>query len=307
MSNILITGGAGFIGSHLVEKLLNSDHYIYCIDNLSTGSLKNIKQYINKNNFKFINHDIVNPIPSLNIDLIYNLACPASPIHYQMDPIQTMKTSIIGTYNIINLALLNNAKVVFTSTSEVYGNPKEHPQKESYWGNVNTIGPRSCYDEGKRCSETILSDYYKSQNLQVSIVRIFNTYGPNMSVGDGRVISNFIIAALNDENLIINGTGMQTRSFCYIDDTINAILKASKCDDFGPFNIGNPNEISVNDLAKKIISLINSKSNIVFEKLPEDDPLQRRPDISRADEILHWKPSIDLEEGLKKTINHFNL
>jgi len=305
MSKILVAGGAGFIGSHLIKKLLDLGHFIYCLDNLSTGSLVNIKDYMDNDNFEFINHDIINPIPHYNVDTIYNLACPASPIHYQMDPIKTMKTSVIGTYNIIDLALLENAKVIFTSTSEIYGDPLEHPQKETYWGHVNPIGVRSCYDEGKRCSETILSDFYKFQNLKVSIARIFNTYGPDMQIGDGRVVSNFIISALNNKDLIINGEGKQTRSFCYVEDTVDGLLKISASDNFGPFNIGNPNEISIQYLAELIIKLTDSKSKISFGALPQDDPLRRNPDISKAKDILNWEPFIDLKDGLNRAINYF--
>jgi len=304
MTKILVVGGAGFIGSHLVEKLLDLGYFIYCMDNLTTGTLTNIKKYTN-NNFEFINHDIVNSLPQLDVDIIYNLACPASPIHYQMDPIQTMKTSVIGTYNIIDLALLNNAKIIFTSTSEIYGDPLEHPQKETYWGNVNSIGPRSCYDEGKRCAETILSDYAKSQHLDASVIRIFNTYGPNMEMGDGRVVSNFIVSALTGKNLIINGDGKQTRSFCYVDDTVDGLLKLLDNGGFGPFNIGNPNEITIQALAEIIIKLTNSESKVSFANLPQDDPLKRKPDIAKAKANLNWEPSVDLEEGLNRTINYF--
>ncbi len=305
MLKILVSGGAGFIGSHLIKKLLGLGHFVYCLDNLSTGSLVNIKNYINDDNFEFINHDIINSIPHYSVDIIYNLACPASPIHYQMDPVKTMKTSVIGTYNIIELALLENAKIIFSSTSEIYGDPLEHPQKETYWGHVNPIGVRSCYDEGKRCSETILSDYHKFQNLDVSIARIFNTYGPNMMIGDGRVVSNFIVSALNNKDLIINGDGLQTRSFCYVDDTIDGLLKISNNNDFGPFNIGNPNEMSIKSLAEMIIKLTDSKSKVSFRELPKDDPLRRRPDISKAKKVLNWEPSIALEKGLYKTIDYF--
>ena len=221
---ILVSGGAGFIGSHLIKKLLDKGHFVYCIDNLSTGNLVNIKKYINNPNFEFINHDIINTLPHFNIDLIFNLACPASPIHYQMDPIKTMKTSVLGTYNIIDLALMENAKIIFTSTSEIYGDPLEHPQKETYWGHVNPIGIRSCYDEGKRCSETILLDYHKFQKLDVTIARVFNTYGPQMMTEDGRVVSNFIVSALENKDILINGDGLQTRSFCYVNDTVNALI-----------------------------------------------------------------------------------
>ena len=305
MLKVLVTGGAGFIGSHLIKVLLESDYFVYCIDNLSTGNLGNIKNYMNNDKFEFINHDITNPMSHYDVDIIYNLACPASPIHYQMDPIKTMKTSVIGTYNIIELALLVNAKLIFTSTSEIYGDPLEHPQKETYWGNVNPIGIRSCYDEGKRCSETILSDYSKFQNLKVSIARIFNTYGPNMNSNDGRVVSNFIVSALGDNDIIVNGNGMQTRSFCYVDDTVSALIKIINSDNFGPFNIGNPNEMTIKNLAEFIIDLTNSKSNILFGDLPDDDPVKRKPDISKAKKILGWEPTIDLMNGLSKTINYF--
>ncbi len=306
MLKVLVAGGAGFIGSHLIKKLLDLGHFIYCLDNLSTGSLVNIKKYIDNPNFEFINHDIINPIPHYQIDLIYNLACPASPIHYQMDPIKTMKTSVLGTYNIIDLALLENAKIIFSSTSEIYGDPLEHPQKETYWGHVNPIGIRSCYDEGKRCSETILLDFHKFQKLNISIARIFNTYGPNMMSEDGRVVSNFIISALNNKDIVINGDGRQTRSFCYVDDTVKALISLASLDDVGPFNIGNPNEITIKELSEIIIRLTNSKSEISFVPLPEDDPLKRKPDISKAKNKFGWKPSVNLEDGLKKTISFFN-
>ena len=306
MLKVLVAGGAGFIGSHLIKKLLDLGHFIYCLDNLSTGSLVNIKKYIDNPNFEFINHDIINPIPHYQIDLIYNLACPASPIHYQMDPIKTMKTSVLGTYNIIDLALLENAKIIFSSTSEIYGDPLEHPQKETYWGHVNPIGIRSCYDEGKRCSETILLDFHKFQKLNISIARIFNTYGPNMMSEDGRVVSNFIISALNNKDIVINGDGRQTRSFCYVDDTVKALISLASLDDVGPFNIGNPNEITIKELSEIIIRLTNSKSKISFFPLPEDDPLKRKPDISKAKNKFGWKPSVNLEDGLKKTISFFN-
>ena len=305
MSKILVSGGAGFIGSHLIKKLLDQNHFVYCLDNLSTGNLSNIKDFMNNENFEFINHDIINTIPHRNVDIIYNLACPASPIHYQMDPIKTMKTSVLGNYNIIELALLEDAKIVFSSTSEIYGDPLQHPQTETYWGNVNPIGVRSCYDEGKRCSETILSDFHKFQNLKVSIARIFNTYGPNMNVGDGRVVSNFIVSAINNKDMVINGDGNQTRSFCYVDDTVDGLLKLSTINDFGPFNLGNPNEISIKYLSEKIINLTGSKSNSSFIDLPEDDPLRRKPDISKAENILNWKPVVSLDDGLKKTIEYF--
>tara|TARA_B100001989_G_scaffold13397_1_gene8355 strand:+ start:631 stop:1551 length:921 start_codon:yes stop_codon:yes gene_type:complete len=302
---ILVSGGAGFIGSHLIKKLLDKGYFVYCIDNLSTGNLVNIKKYINNPNFEFINHDIINTLPHFNIDLIFNLACPASPIHYQMDPIKTMKTSVLGTYNIIDLALMENAKIIFTSTSEIYGDPLEHPQKETYWGHVNPIGIRSCYDEGKRCSETILLDYHKFQKLDVTIARVFNTYGPQMMTEDGRVVSNFIVSALENKDILINGDGLQTRSFCYVDDTVNALISMIDINDFGPFNIGNPNEITIKELSQIIIELTSSKSKISFKPLPKDDPLKRKPDISLAMKKLNWQPEIDLNKGLIETIKFF--
>ena len=302
---ILVSGGAGFIGSHLIKKLLDKGHFVYCIDNLSTGNLVNIKKYINNPNFEFINHDIINTLPRFNIDFIFNLACPASPIHYQMDPIKTMKTSVLGTYNIIDLALMENAKIIFTSTSEIYGDPLEHPQKETYWGHVNPIGIRSCYDEGKRCSETILLDYHKFQKLDVTIARVFNTYGPQMMTEDGRVVSNFIVSALENKDILINGDGLQTRSFCYVDDTVNALISMIDINDFGPFNIGNPNEITIKELSQIIIELTSSKSKISFKPLPKDDPLKRKPDISLAIKKLNWQPEIDLNKGLIETIKFF--
>ena len=302
---ILVSGGAGFIGSHLIKKLLDKGHFVYCIDNLSTGNLVNIKKYINNPNFEFINHDIINTLPHFNIDLIFNLACPASPIHYQMDPIKTMKTSVLGTYNIIDLALMENAKIIFTSTSEIYGDPLEHPQKETYWGHVNPIGIRSCYDEGKRCSETILLDYHKFQKLDVTIARVFNTYGPQMMTEDGRVVSNFIVSAIENKDILINGDGLQTRSFCYVDDTVNALISMIDINDFGPFNIGNPNEITIKELSQIIIELTSSKSKISFKPLPKDDPLKRKPDISLAMKKLNWQPEVDLNKGLIETIEFF--
>ena len=302
---ILVTGGAGFIGSHLCKRLLNEKHKVICLDNLFTGSLKNIDSFKNNNNFEFVNHDITKPYFRDNIDEIYNLACPASPIHYQSNPIKTVKTCTIGVINMLGLAKKNNAKILQASTSEVYGDPEIHPQKEDYNGNVNTLGYRSCYDEGKRCAETLFMDYKREHNLNIRIVRIFNTYGPNMTKNDGRVVSNFILQALNNENITIYGNGSQTRSFQFIDDLIEGLLKMMNSDFTGPVNLGNPIELSMKDLAAKIIKLTNSLSDIIYKELPEGDPKRRRPDISLASSKLGWNPVIDLETGLQKTINYF--
>ena len=302
---ILVTGGAGFIGSHLCKRLLNENHKVICLDNLFTGTLKNIEEFENNDNFEFVNHDITKPYYSDNIDEIYNLACPASPIHYQSNPIKTVKTCTIGVINMLGLAKKNNAKILQASTSEVYGDPEIHPQKEDYNGNVNTLGYRSCYDEGKRCSETLFMDYKREHNLNIRIVRIFNTYGPNMTKNDGRVVSNFILQAINNENITIYGDGLQTRSFQFIDDLVEGLLKMMNSDFVGPVNLGNPVELSMKDLAGKIINLTNSSSDIIYKELPEDDPKRRRPDISLANTKLDWKPIIDLEYGLQKTISYF--
>ena len=305
--NILITGGAGFIGSHLSKRLLNENNKVICVDNLFTGNMNNISDLIDNPNFQFIDHDITKPLYLEDIDQIYNLACPASPINYQKNPIKTVKTCTIGVINILGLAKKNKAKILQASTSEVYGDPEIHPQKEDYNGNVNPIGFRSCYDEGKRCSETLFMDYYREHNLKIKIVRIFNTYGSNMSVDDGRVVSNFINQAINDLDLTINGDGSQTRSFQYIDDLINGMVSMMKSDDnfIGPVNLGNPNETSIKQLASKIIDLIESKSKIVYRNLPMDDPKRRKPDISLANEKLKWSPVCDLENGLESTIEYF--
>ena len=305
--NILITGGAGFIGSHLCKALSKFGHKIICLDNLFTGSLDNISELLKNPNFEFVNHDIVEPFFRDNIDEIYNLACPASPIHYQYNPIKTVKTCTVGVINILGLAKKNNSKVLQASTSEIYGDPLHHPQKETYNGNVNPIGYRSCYDEGKRCSETLFMDYFREHKLKIKIVRIFNTYGPKMSVNDGRVVSNFISQAISNKNITIYGDGSQTRSFQFIDDLIDGLIKVmSSGDNFiGPVNLGNPDEISVKDLAKKILVLTNSSSNMVFSALPDDDPFKRKPDISFALKKLNWQPKVNLENGLKKTINSF--
>ena len=305
--NILVTGGAGFIGSHLCKSLIEMGHKIICLDNLFTGSLDNISDLINHPNFEFINHDIVEPFYRDNIDEIYNLACPASPVHYQHNPIKTIKTCTIGVINMLGLAKINNAKILQASTSEVYGDPEIHPQREDYYGNVNPIGPRSCYDEGKRCSETLFMDYFREHCLKIKIIRIFNTYGPNMTFNDGRVISNFILQSLMQRDITIYGSGKQTRSFQYIDDLIIAMIKMMNTNDDinGPINIGNSFEISVNDLASKIINLTKSKSKIIYKNLPQDDPKRRKPNISLVKRILNWEPEVDLDEGLIQTINYF--
>ena len=302
---ILVTGGAGFIGSHLCERLLTDDHKVICLDNLFTGSLDNIEELKSKNNFEFVNHDITKPYFRDDIDEVYNLACPASPIHYQSNPIKTVKTCTIGVINMLGLAKKNNAKILQASTSEVYGDPDVHPQKEDYNGNVNTIGLRSCYDEGKRCAETLFMDYKREHNLNIRIVRIFNTYGPNMTKNDGRVVSNFILQALQNDNITIYGDGSQTRSFQFIDDLVEGLIKMMNIDIVGPVNLGNPIELSMTDLAYKVIKLTNSSSDIIYKKLPKDDPKRRKPDISLAKSTLDWSPVIDLETGLKKTINYF--
>ena len=302
---VLVTGGAGFIGSHLCKRLLNENHKVICLDNLFTGSLDNIDSFIGNNNFEFVNHDITKPYYRDNIDEIYNLACPASPIHYQSNPIKTVKTCTIGVINMLGLAKKNNAKILQASTSEVYGDPEIHPQKEDYNGNVNTLGYRSCYDEGKRCAETLFMDYKREHNLNIRIVRIFNTYGPNMTKNDGRVVSNFILQALKGEDITVYGDGSQTRSFQFIDDLVEGLLKMMNSDFVGPVNLGNPIELSMKDLATMVIRLTNSSSNIIYKDLPEDDPKRRRPDINLAKSILGWSPIIDLETGLQKTINYF--
>ncbi len=305
IKNILVTGGAGFIGSHLCKALVEFGHYVICLDNLFTGSKDNIFDLIDDPNFEFVNHDITEPYFRDNIDEIYNLACPASPIHYQYNPIKTIKTCTIGVINMLGLAKKNNAKILQASTSEVYGDPDIHPQNESYNGNVNTLGFRSCYDEGKRCAETLFMDYKREHNLNIKIVRIFNTYGPNMTKNDGRVVSNFILQALNNGNITIYGDGSQTRSFQFIDDLVDGLLKMMDSDFIGPINLGNPIELSIKNLAKKVIKLTNSSSEIVFNDLPEDDPKRRRPDISLALKKLNWSPKYNLDEGLKDTIKYF--
>jgi UDP-glucuronate decarboxylase len=303
---IVVTGGAGFLGSHLCERLLMSGNDVICVDNLFTGTKENIRHLLNNNYFEFIRHDIVTPL-YVECDEIYNLACPASPLHYSHDPIKTTKTSIFGSVNMLGLAKRTNSKILQASTSEVYGDPQMHPQREDYWGNVNPIGLRSCYDEGKRAAETLFMDYHRKYKVSIKIARIFNTYGPRMSCNDGRVISNFIVQALKNEDIIIYGDGSQTRSFCYVDDLIEALIKImdTGSDFTGPVNIGNPEEYTILELAETIISLTNSKSKITFQKLPQDDPARRKPDISYAKESLNWEPKVSLNEGLIKTIKYY--
>ena len=303
---ILITGGAGFIGSHLCERLLKEGNEVICIDNFFTGRKDNIIHLLNNPKFQLITHDIINPL-SITVDEIYNFACPASPPHYQYDPIFTLKTNILGSINMLEIAKSFNSKIMQASTSEVYGDPLEHPQKESYRGNVNPIGPRACYDEGKRAAETLFFDYWRKFNIKIKVIRIFNTYGPRMREDDGRVVSNFIVQALKGEDITVYGDGTQTRSFCYISDLIEGIVKMMESpDDFrGPVNLGNPGEFKIIELAEMVIKMTNSKSKIVYKPLPEDDPKVRKPDITLAKTKLNWEPKVPLEEGLKETINYF--
>ena len=304
---ILITGGAGFIGSHLSERLLNEGHDIICLDNFFTGSKDNIRHLMGNNRFELVRHDVVDEFKA-EVDEIYNLACPASPVHYQYNPIKTFKTSVLGTMNMLGLAKRVNAKMFQASTSEVYGDPHVHPQKESYWGNVNPIGIRSCYDEGKRSAETLCFDYHRQHNTKIKVVRIFNTYGPRMHPQDGRVVSNFIVQALQGQDITVYGKGNQTRSFCYVDDLVDGFVRMMNTDDSitGPINLGNPGEFTILELAEKVISMTGTKSKIIYKPLPSDDPMQRKPDISIAKEKLNWEPKIVLDEGLKKTISYFD-
>ena len=306
MKRIWVSGGAGFIGSHLCTRLVNEGHDVICLDNFFTGSKDNIKHLMGNHHFEVVRHDVTYPY-SAEVDEIYNLACPASPIHYQHDPIQTAKTSVMGAINMLGLAMRLDAKILQASTSEVYGDPIIHPQPESYWGNVNPVGYRSCYDEGKRCAETLFMDYYRQNQTRIKIIRIFNTYGPRMLPNDGRVVSNFIIQALNNEDITIYGDGKQTRSFQYIDDLIEGMVRMMDTeDDFtGPINIGNPNEFPVLELAERVIRMTGSTSKIVFKPLPTDDPKQRQPDIKLAKEKLGWQPTVELEDGLKRMIEYF--
>lgn len=306
---ILVTGGAGFIGSNLCNVLLKDEkNEVICLDNFFTGNLSNIKELTKNPRFSVFRRDIINPLDKDSfgkIDQIYNLACPASPIHYQLDPLETIKANTIGVINLLDFARGNNSTILQSSTSEIYGEPLEHPQKESYRGNVNTLGPRACYDEGKRLAETLFSDYNRKFSLPIRIARIFNTYGPRMDKEDGRVVSNFINQALEEKPITIYGEGKQTRSFCYIDDLVLGLSKLMNTDYIFPINLGNPGEFTINELAKKVIYLTNSKSEIIYNDLPQDDPKQRKPDISKAKEILNWEPKINLEEGLLKTISYF--
>ena len=307
MKRILVTGGAGFIGSHLCEKLLNDGNDIICLDNFFTGSKNNIRNLIGNKKFELVRHDITKEYLA-EVDEIYNLACPASPVAYQYNPIKTVKTCVIGTLNMLGLAKRCKAKILQASTSEVYGNPSIHPQEESYWGNVNPIGIRSCYDEGKRCAETLMMDYYRQNNVDIRIIRIFNTYGPNMDINDGRVVSNFIVQALQNKDITIYGDGLQTRSFCYVSDLIDGMVKMMNNEQsfVGPVNLGNPSEKTILELAELIIDLTNSKSKIIHKNLPQDDPIRRKPDISLAKENLNWEPKVDIKEGLEKTIRYFD-
>jgi UDP-glucuronate decarboxylase len=306
MKKILVTGGAGFVGSHLCEQLLLLGHDVLCVDNYFTGSKSNVAHLMVNPYFEIMRHDVTVPL-YVEVDEIYNLACPASPVHYQHDPVQTTKTSVHGAINMLGLAKRTGAKIFQASTSEVYGDPEVHPQPESYWGKVNPIGIRSCYDEGKRCAETLFFDYHRQNNVKIKVARIFNTYGPRMNTNDGRVVSNFIVQALQDQDISMYGDGLQTRSFCYVDDLIAGFIKLMDSpDEFtGPVNLGNPNEFSMLQLAQQVITLIGSKSNIIFKDLPQDDPKQRQPNIELAKSMLEWQPSIELEQGLTKTINYF--
>jgi len=306
MKKILITGGSGFIGSHLCERLLKEGNEVLCMDSFFTGAKRNIIHLLDNPYFELVRHDVTMPY-CVEVDEIYNLACPASPIHYQFDAIQTIKTSVMGAINMLGLAKRVKAKILQTSTSEVYGDPSVHPQPESYWGNVNPIGVRSCYDEGKRCAEALFMDYHRMNGVNIKIIRIFNTYGPNMHPNDGRVVSNFIIQALKNQDITVFGDGSQTRSFQYVDDLIEGMIRMMNTDDsfIGPVNIGNPNEFTMLELAQKVIELTDSKSKIIFCPLPSDDPKQRKPDIQLAKNRLNWEPEIQLQEGLLKTIDYF--
>lgn len=308
MNRVLITGGAGFLGSHLCDRLIAEGHEVLCVDNFFTGVKRNIAHLLGNPNFELIRHDVVLPL-YIEVDQIYNLACPASPIHYQQDPVQTAKANVNGAINMLGLAKRLKARILQASTSEVYGDPEIHPQLESYWGRVNPIGPRSCYDEGKRCAETLFFDYHRQHRLEIKVVRIFNTYGPRMHPNDGRVVSNFIVQAIKGEDITIYGDGQQTRSFCYVDDMIEGFVRmmASPKEFTGPVNLGNPAEFTMLELAEKVLAMVGSKSKLCFRPLPIDDPRQRQPDISLASDNLEWGPSVSLEDGLNETINYFRV
>jgi len=303
---VLVTGGAGFLGSHLCEVLVEEGQDVLCLDNFYTGSRANIQHLLGKPNFELLRHDVTFPL-YIEVDEVYNLACPASPIHYQHDPVQTTKTSVHGAINMLGLAKRTGAKILQASTSEVYGDPEEHPQSEHYWGHVNPIGPRSCYDEGKRCAETLFFDYRRQHNLPIKVARIFNTYGPRMHPDDGRVVSNFIVQALKGESLTIYGDGSQTRSFCYVDDLVTGLIRLMRTEDdcTGPVNLGNPDEFQIKQLAERVLALVGSRSNIIYKELPQDDPQQRRPDITLAKTVLKWQPSVALDDGLIRTVEYF--
>lgn len=307
MERILVTGGAGFIGSHLCERLISDGHEVICLDNLFTGNKKNIQHLLTNPRFQFVEHDITEPF-SIDVNQIYNLACPASPPHYQYDPIKTMKTSILGIINMLELAKANKAKLLQASTSEVYGDPHIHPQVETYWGNVNPIGIRSCYDEGKRAAETLMMDYHRQHNVDIRIVRIFNTYGENMDINDGRVVSNFIVQALKGEDITIYGDGSQTRSFCYVSDLVEGLISMmnNKTSFIGPVNLGNPCEFTIKEFAELVINKTNSNSQITYKELPSDDPCKRKPDITLAKKVLNWAPQTNIEMGLENTIKYFS-
>ena len=304
---VLVTGGAGFIGSHLCERLVSAGHKVLCVDNFLTGDAGNVAELIGRPDFELLRHDVSEPL-QVEADEIYNLACPASPVHYQADPVQTTKTSVLGALNMLGLARRTGARILQASTSEVYGDPAVHPQPEGYWGNVNPIGPRSCYDEGKRCAETLFFDYRRCHALPIKVVRIFNTYGPRMHPQDGRVVSNFIVQALGGEDITIYGDGRQTRSFCYVDDLVSGLMAmmATGEECTGPVNLGNPGEFTMLELARKVVALVGSRSRIVHRPLPQDDPRQRRPDITQAGELLGWAPRVQLDEGLERTIAYFD-
>ncbi len=303
---ILVTGGAGFLGSHLIDRLLEQGHQVVCVDNLFTGSIDNIAHLGNNADFSFLDHDVCRPL-NVEVDEIYNLACPASPIHYQYDPVKTVKTSVLGAINMLDLAKALNCRILQSSTSEVYGDPIVHPQPESYWGNVNPVGPRSCYDEGKRCAETLFFDFQRQHDLDIKVARIFNTYGPRMDQADGRVVSNFIVQALKGQDITLYGDGSQSRSFCYVDNLIDGLIALMETPKgfTGPVNLGNPDEFTIRQLAEKVIAKTGSRSKIVVKPLPKDDPRQRQPDIALAREQLKWNPNIALEDGLEKTIAYF--